>query len=120
MPSIFSGLSIPFSDEIERGDQTYLVRIQPSQAGILYIAKNITHFEDRAAWFQIALGLVILAIVALSLLLTILVSRRIRSEEHTSELKSLMRISYAVFCLKKQIKHKHTDSQLDNKHMIEK
>src|SRR3546814_1838138 len=77
MPSIFSGLSIPFSDEIERGDQTYLVRIQPSQAGILYIAKNITHFEDRAAWFQIALGLVILAIVALSLLLTILVSRRI-------------------------------------------
>src|SRR3546814_3738084 len=29
-----------------------------------------------------------------------------RSEEHTSELQSLMRISYAVFCLKKQNKHK--------------
>src|SRR3546814_1266759 len=30
-----------------------------------------------------------------------------RSEEHTSELQSLMRISYAVFCLKKNtIKHK--------------
>src|SRR3546814_7470890 len=29
-----------------------------------------------------------------------------RSEEHTSELQSLMRISYAVFCLKKQ-KNKH-------------
>src|SRR3546814_9830501 len=29
---------------------------------------------------------------------------RLRSEEHTSELQSLMRISYAVFCLKK--KHK--------------
>src|SRR3546814_8781130 len=27
---------------------------------------------------------------------------RIRSEEHTSELQSLMRISYAVFCLKKK------------------
>src|SRR3546814_8572852 len=27
-----------------------------------------------------------------------------RSEEHTSELQSLMRISYAVFCLKTQIK----------------
>src|SRR3546814_6714194 len=27
-----------------------------------------------------------------------------RSEEHTSELQSLMRISYAVFCLKKNIK----------------
>src|SRR3546814_3463130 len=36
-----------------------------------------------------------------------------RSEEHTSELQSLMRISYAVFCLKKKIKcdqHLHTIS----------
>src|SRR3546814_9175504 len=33
-----------------------------------------------------------------------------RSEEHTSELQSLMRISYAVFCLKKKTtKHKHTE-----------
>src|SRR3546814_1744673 len=29
-----------------------------------------------------------------------------RSEEHTSELQSLMRISYAVFCLKKKKKHR--------------
>src|SRR3546814_10473358 len=38
--------------------------------------------------------------------------RVLRSEEHTSELQSLMRISYAVFCLKKknktkQIQHKN-------------
>src|SRR3546814_2264041 len=32
-----------------------------------------------------------------------------RSEEHTSELQSLMRISYAVFCLKKKNKT-HTDT----------
>src|SRR3546814_8253779 len=31
----------------------------------------------------------------------------IRSEEHTSELQSLMRISYAVFCLKKKNSKKH-------------
>src|SRR3546814_1646308 len=31
---------------------------------------------------------------------------RHRSEEHTSELQSLMRISYAVFCLKKKKKNK--------------
>src|SRR3546814_9896170 len=31
-----------------------------------------------------------------------------RSEEHTSELQSLMRISYAVFCLKKKKKTKET------------
>src|SRR3546814_10772754 len=30
----------------------------------------------------------------------------VRSEEHTSELQSLMRISYAVFCLKKKTKKK--------------
>src|SRR3546814_6723796 len=30
-----------------------------------------------------------------------------RSEEHTSELQSLMRISYAVFCLKKKKKNKN-------------
>src|SRR3546814_7738759 len=35
-----------------------------------------------------------------------------RSEEHTSELQSLMRISYAVFCLKKkQYKHKSLQRQ---------
>src|SRR3546814_12184858 len=32
----------------------------------------------------------------------------VRSEEHTSELQSLMRISYAVFCLKKKKKNKET------------
>src|SRR3546814_950287 len=34
-----------------------------------------------------------------------------RSEEHTSELQSLMRISYAVFCLKKKKKGKRTSTQ---------
>src|SRR3546814_4698057 len=41
------------------------------------------------------------------------IARDARSEEHTSELQSLMRISYAVFCLKKKntnitSRHKHT------------
>src|SRR3546814_3628002 len=36
-----------------------------------------------------------------------------RSEEHTSELQSLMRISYAVFCLKKK-NRKHTVAQLES------
>src|SRR3546814_7832694 len=34
-----------------------------------------------------------------------------RSEEHTSELQSLMRISYAVFCLKKKINCYKTEQQ---------
>src|SRR3546814_10557211 len=36
--------------------------------------------------------------------------RRPRSEEHTSELQSLMRISYAVFCLKKKSKKQNKPS----------
>src|SRR3546814_9529354 len=36
-----------------------------------------------------------------------------RSEEHTSELQSLMRISYAVFCLKKKNKQSHIIKTID-------
>src|SRR3546814_10449229 len=42
----------------------------------------------------------------------------LRSEEHTSELQSLMRISYAVFCLKKK-KHKRRDKyRYNHQHSI--
>src|SRR3546814_10546101 len=41
--------------------------------------------------------------LAASLLVVIVAALATRSEEHTSELQSLMRISYAVFCLKKNI-----------------
>src|SRR3546814_1194268 len=37
-----------------------------------------------------------------------------RSEEHTSELQSLMRISYAVFCLQKKKKKKYIQHLLNN------
>src|SRR3546814_1521651 len=37
-----------------------------------------------------------------------------RSEEHTSELQSLMRISYAVFCLKKKKKNKTLPTHTNN------
>src|SRR3546814_9732343 len=41
--------------------------------------------------------------------------QQFRSEEHTSELQSLMRISYAVFCLKKKRTNQHTiDQTSDN------
>src|SRR3546814_10257108 len=38
----------------------------------------------------------------------------VRSEEHTSELQSLMRISYAVFCLKKKTRSKKPTSESDH------
>src|SRR3546814_3334797 len=39
----------------------------------------------------------------------------VRSEEHTSELQSLMRISYAVFCLQK---NKHNTTYIHHKYII--
>src|SRR3546814_6473000 len=39
-----------------------------------------------------------------------------RSEEHTSELQSLMRISYAVFCLKKKNTQKDQKKSKDTEH----
>src|SRR3546814_10771497 len=48
-----------------------------------------------------------------------------RSEEHTSELQSLMRISYAVFCLKKKkikniTKTQHTNRTINNKQYMKR
>src|SRR3546814_10812309 len=66
-------------------------------------------YTRRAQWaFSVIGG--ITRPVTRSLLLGLL-----RSEEHTSELQSLMRISYAVFCLKKKINHK-----IKNKDRIKK
>src|SRR3546814_5598840 len=42
--------------------------------------------------------------------------RPCRSEEHTSELQSLMRISYAVFCLKKKQKYQLCEDNCDPSH----
>src|SRR3546814_2370096 len=45
-----------------------------------------------------------------------------RSEEHTSELQSLMRISYAVFCLKKKTQNPNTitNNKITTSHRTEK
>src|SRR3546814_2647120 len=48
-----------------------------------------------------------------STLLAADINRRFRSEEHTSELQSLMRISYAVFCLKKKKIHERGNDCID-------
>src|SRR3546814_6456795 len=42
-----------------------------------------------------------------------------RSEEHTSELQSLMRISYAVFCLKKKTTHTYSTAKSNEHHKIQ-
>lgn len=77
LPRIFKGLPANYSAEVELGDETYLVTVEPASNGLLYIAKNITHFEKREALFGMALVFMALVIVAFSLLLAVLSSRRI-------------------------------------------
>src|SRR3546814_5014269 len=59
-------------------------------------------WREKARGDVLALGLVLGGALG-----NILDRVRFRSEEHTSELQSLMRTSYAVFCLKKKKKPKH-------------
>ncbi len=77
MPEVFRDLPLGFSDEIKRGKNTYLVNIAVLPKGVVYIAKDITHFEDREFLFSIALGAMTLLILGLGLWLATLSSRRI-------------------------------------------
>src|SRR3546814_7124975 len=63
----------------------------PNEATIALGTANVSVLELTSAFAAIAAG-------------AYPVSAHGRSEEHTSELQSLMRISYAVFCLKKKKK----------------
>src|SRR3546814_7710911 len=68
-----------------------------------------------AAFVWSSLGLTV-AVMA-GLLIATLRQLQARSEEHTSELQSLMRISYAVFCLKKKNDNRqHRRTPQYNKH----
>src|SRR3546814_3029874 len=80
-------------------------------AGVFYIFPAlIAHWEADLGWSKTTVSGAFTAALVTSALCAPLAGRMIdaghgrrllRSEEHTSELQSLMRISYAVFCLKK-------------------
>src|SRR3546814_6674547 len=80
-------LSNPFWGAMEEG-----VRDGASEIGVDYFLQAVE--SDQAAEPQ------------LNTCMTML-ERNPRSEEHTSEIQSLMRNSYAVFCLKKKIPYIH-------------
>lgn len=78
LPAMFRGLpDADYSAEIEVGKETYLVSIRRVETGMFYIAKSITHFEEREALFNIALFVMAIVILAFSLLLATLSSRRV-------------------------------------------
>src|SRR3546814_2924707 len=71
-------------------------------ADIRWASCNIFSTQDHAAAAIAETGIPVFAVKGESLTEYWEYTDRIRSEEHTSELQSLMRISYAVFCLKKK------------------
>src|SRR3546814_3885735 len=56
--------------------------------------------SHKGGFFRVLVSVMIVIVVMAA-------AMQVRSEEHTSELQSLMRISYAVFCLKKKNHKKH-------------
>src|SRR3546814_5839508 len=87
------------------------VRAATSVAG----SPRLEPLPQSGAFERVLTG-VLVAVFALCAVATGLVygARVLRSEEHTSELQSLMRISYAVFCLKKKTHTSQHSSQTTN------
>src|SRR3546814_6568920 len=82
---------------------TTLFRSLPPMAGYvvaLWISLTLLR-EVEAEWLRALVALLPLPPIAFAMRAIVRYIRD-RSEEHTSELQSLMRISYAVFCLKKK------------------
>src|SRR3546814_6093158 len=72
---------------------------------VAVMVMNLFAVQTVAPAIAAALGLGVDSVGVLAMLPQL--GYALRSEEHTSELQSLMRISYAVFCLKKQKKQHH-------------
>lgn len=75
--TVFHELAVPFSGEVEVGNQTYLVSISEAGGGSLYIAKNISLFERREALFAILLAIIAVGVIVLSFVLARVSSRRL-------------------------------------------
>src|SRR3546814_4514104 len=70
----------------------------------------------KPLWMWLGFLAVIIALLVFDLGVLHRKDHEIRSEEHTSELQSLMRISYAVFCLKKKKQQQYTKTTKNIKH----
>src|SRR3546814_9927171 len=96
---------------IPRGDYWQCAQVIEKGGFPTIEARGIAAFRDNVAALVPGLAAGIDAVGSFDdvKLLSVALDRLTRSEEHTSELQSLMRISYAVFCLKKKKRKSHTD-----------
>src|SRR3546814_6136288 len=111
-PAFAGGSGMPWEDPLQQIADSITGPVAKI-AGIIAVALAGLGFAfaEGGGFMKKILGIVFGLAIAFS-------ASTFRSEEHTSELQSLMRISYAVFCLKKKKKptnkehknyiHKHT------------
>src|SRR3546814_4020462 len=85
LPGIDPGLCVPSVAEVITGEG------RPASLAVILISSMISVIRDER-----------FAVLTFDEATRIFWPPTVRSEEHTSELQSLMRISYAVFCLKKK------------------
>src|SRR3546814_2187302 len=101
--TLFRSHAIKTKHGAKLGDKRIKVYSATKFSPMLHV-KNLTNGREQAQQILSQLSAAGVQVAASEV-----VSEEDRSEEHTSELQSLMRISYAVFCLKKKkkiIKHK--------------
>src|SRR3546814_3798004 len=94
---IFLGIAVGLSVVIVAASYI-LARQRPDSEKVSAYECGFEAFDDARSQFDVRFYLVAILFIIFDL--------EVRSEEHTSELQSLMRISYAVFCLKKK-KHRN-------------
>src|SRR3546814_4716942 len=113
----------PLADEPGMGALTipgYLrevtARHRDREALVMHSEHGVERWSYQMLWdksVEVAKALIACGVSKDSRVGVLMTNRPERSEEHTSELQSLMRISYAVFCLKKK-NNKQTQTQKKN------
>src|SRR3546814_10492837 len=83
---------------------TYVIAVQ---VGAILAVLGLYRERFRSLAVAAVGGAVEVRSLAIAIIVAFIPAGVVRSEEHTSELQSLMRISYAVFCLKKKKKKLH-------------
>src|SRR3546814_3815691 len=105
------GAAVAFSGALGMSALTFVQFLNPTAHWYALFICTLAVALLSAGWHRRRGGLELLGFVLVTLFLFRQLSGVFaamgRSEEHTSELQSLMRISYAVFCLKKKKKQKH-------------
>src|SRR3546814_4462346 len=96
---------------VERDVRLAFARPEPGTAVVMgeegRLSRVVENLIDNAISFSPNEGLVQISATRDGDRVQLRIDDEGRSEEHTSELQSLMRISYAVFCLKKKNKQQH-------------